>query len=352
MIFRCQNRYLQAGVLLACAAALAGVLWFIWEARREGFESAEFWSSIRHVDWRWMAATAALMLLAYYGRALRWAVMIEPLCPHPHVWSLFKATTVGFTAVVLLGRPGELVRPYLIAQSERVPFASQLAAWLIERVYDILMVVGLFGFALAYLGRKGDDAPRAARLAMQTGGWVAGLGAVLCLLVLFALHRWSGDLHTRLSDVLKAVGVSVPPSLEEKLLALSDGLHAIRRLSSVIRLLAWSVLEWAIIAAGYITFFRAFPETAGFSLAQTLVYVGFVAFGSILQIPGIGGGIQVVSTVVLVEFFGLRLESATGISILVWAVAMLLVVPIGLAFALHDGIRLAKLKNIATEIKP
>lgn len=352
MIFRCQNRYLQAGVLLACAAALAGVLWFIWEARREGFESAEFWSSIRHVDWRWMAATAALMLLAYYGRALRWAVMIEPLCPHPHVWSLFKATTVGFTAVVLLGRPGELVRPYLIAQSERVPFASQLAAWLIERVYDILMVVGLFGFALAYLGRKGDDAPRAARLAMQTGGWVAGLGAVLCLLVLFALHRWSGDLHTRLSDVLKAVGVSVPPSLEEKLLALSDGLHATRRLSSVIRLLAWSVLEWAIIAAGYITFFRAFPETAGFSLAQTLVYVGFVAFGSILQIPGIGGGIQVVSTVVLVEFFGLRLESATGISILVWAVAMLLVVPIGLAFALHDGIRLAKLKNIATEIKP
>jgi hypothetical protein len=214
------------------------------------------------------------------------------------------------------------------------------------------MVVGLFGFALAYLGRKGDDAPRAARLAMQTGGWVAGLGAVLCLLVLFALHRWSGDLHNRLSDVLKALGIPVPPSLEEKLLALSDGLNATRRLSSVLRLLAWSLLEWTVIAAGYYAFFRAFPETADFSLAQTLVYVGFVAFGSILQIPGIGGGIQVVSTVVLVEFFGVRLESATGISILVWAVAMLLVVPIGLAFALHDGLRLAKLKSIASEIKP
>lgn len=346
------SRFVHIGVLLACAAAVGSVSWFLWEARREGFESAEFWSSIKHVNWRWMFVTAVLMILAYYGRALRWAVMIEPLGRRPSPWNLFKATTIGFAAVVLLGRPGELVRPYLIAQSEKVPFASQLAAWLIERVYDILMVVGLFGFALAYVGRKGDDAPRAARLAMQTGGWVAGIGAVICLVVLFALHRWSGDLHSRLSEVLKALGFNVPPPLEEKLQALSDGLHATRRFSSVLRLFAWSILEWAVIAAGYVAFFKAFPETAGFSLAQTLVYLGFVAFGSIIQIPGIGGGIQVVSTVVLVEFFGVRLESATGISILVWAVAMLLVIPIGLAFALQDGIRLAKLRSITSEIKP
>jgi hypothetical protein len=107
-----------------------------------------------------------------------------------------------------------------------------------------------------------------------------------------------------------------------------------------------------VISAGYAAFFRAFPETAGLTLAQTLVYVGFVAFGSIIQIPGIGGGIQVVSTVVLVEFFGVSLASATGISILVWAVAMLLVVPIGLALALHGGLKLAKLKSIASEIEP
>jgi len=345
------RRFFHVGVLLAAAAALAAIAWFAWEARREGFESAEFWASIRHVNWQWIFVTGALMILAYYGRALRWAVMIEPLGCTPSSWNLFKATAIGFTAVVLLGRPGELVRPYLISQSERVPFASQLAAWLIERVYDILMVVGLFGFALVYVGRQGDDAPRAARLAMQTGGWVAGLGALICLAVLFALHRWSGDLQTRVSDLVRAAGWQVPAALEEKLQALADGLHATRRLSSVLRLFAWSVLEWAVIAAGYAAFFRAFPETAGFSLAQTLVFLGFVAFGSIIQIPGIGGGIQVVSTVVLVEFFGIRLETATGISILVWAVAMLLVVPIGLAFALHGGMRLAKLKSITSEIK-
>lgn len=351
MSFSKHRRFLHLGVLLAGLAAVAAISWFVWEARREGFDSAAFWASMRHADWRWLAVTAFLIILSYYGRALRWAVMIEPLCPHPSHWGLFKATAIGFTAVVLLGRPGELVRPYLVAQTEKVPFATQLAAWLIERVYDTLMVVGLFGFSLVYVGRKGADAPHAAQLAMQTGGWVAGIGAVLCLLVLFALHRWSDDLHTRLSDVMKAFGRAASPGLEEKLQALSDGLRATRTLSSVLRVLVWSLLEWGVISAAYVAFFRAFPDTATFTLAQTLVYVGFVAFGSIVQIPGIGGGIQVVSTVVLVEFFGVTLEGATSISILVWAVSMLLVVPIGLTLALHDGLRLAKLKSIASEIE-
>ena len=346
------RRFIHLSVLAAAAAAVAGLGWFIWEARREGFESAEFWASMRHADPRWLAVASALVFLSYYGRALRWAVMLEPLQPAPSIWRLFKATAIGFSAVVLLGRPGELVRPYLIAQSEKVPFASQLAAWLIERVYDILMVVGLFGFALAWVGSKGESAPRAARIAMQTGGWVAGFGAVLCLFVLFALHRWSSDLHNRISDLAQALGFSMPASMEEKLKALTDGLHSTRTVSSILRLLAWSVIEWAIISAAYVSFFRAFPQTADFTLGQTLVYLGFVAFGSIIQIPGIGGGIQVVSTVVLVEFFRVQLEIATGISILVWVIGMLLVVPLGLVLALHDGLRLAKLKSIATEIKP
>lgn len=351
MQFTKHRRFIHFGMLVAALASAAGVAWFVWEARQEGFESAEFWSTMGRADWRWMLLTAFLMILSYYGRAIRWAVMIEPLKAGPSHWNLFKATAIGFTAVVLLGRPGELVRPYLIAQTENLPFTSQLAAWFIERVYDILMVVGLFGFALAYVGST-SNIPRAARLALETGGWVAGIGAVICLMVLFGLHRFSGNIHNRLSEIIRACGVELQPSAELKLQALSDGLHATRTISSVLRLLAWSILEWAVISAGYAAFFRAFPETASLSLAQTLVYVGFVAFGSIIQIPGIGGGIQVVSTVVLVEFFGVSLASATGISILVWAVAMLLVVPIGLVLALHDGLRLAKLKTIASEIEP
>ena len=62
--------------------------------------------------------------------------------------NLLSATVIGFTAITLFGRPGEFVRPYLIARKEQVPVTSQFAAWVLERIFDLLMALLLFAFAL------------------------------------------------------------------------------------------------------------------------------------------------------------------------------------------------------------
>ena len=36
---------------------------------------------------------------------------------------------IGFSALALLGRAGEMVRPYIIAKKERLTFTSQVAVW-------------------------------------------------------------------------------------------------------------------------------------------------------------------------------------------------------------------------------
>ncbi len=115
------------------------------------FEWRAFASSFLHLDWRWIAVALLLSWATCYGRALRWAVMLRPLRPDPNVWGIFKATAIGFTAVVLLGRPGEFVRPYLIALKEKVPLSSQLAAWVLERLCDLLAVLLVFGFAVSQI---------------------------------------------------------------------------------------------------------------------------------------------------------------------------------------------------------
>ena len=72
--------------------------------------------------------------------------------------NLLSATMIGFTAITLFGRPGEFVRPYLIARKEQVPVTSQFAAWVLERIFDLLMALLLFAFALTrvqILGRAG-----------------------------------------------------------------------------------------------------------------------------------------------------------------------------------------------------
>src|SRR5258708_444969 len=70
-----------------------------------------------------------VVMLTYAGGALRWQVMLNPIKRDSSFRRILVATIIGFTAVVLFGRAGELVRPYLIATKERVPFTSQVAAW-------------------------------------------------------------------------------------------------------------------------------------------------------------------------------------------------------------------------------
>src|SRR5438105_6219041 len=128
---------------------MAAVLLAVLRFRGPAFEWAVFAAPFSRLDWRWLALATRLSYATYFGRALRWAVLLKPLRPRPGLWNLTKATIVGFTAVTLLGRPGEFVRPYLISVKEQVPLTSQLAAWVLERIFDLLFALAIFGYGLS-----------------------------------------------------------------------------------------------------------------------------------------------------------------------------------------------------------
>ena len=107
-------------------------------------------ASLERLNWGWLLLTIVLILASYYGRALRWAIFLKPLKPNPSIVNLLSATIIGYSAITLFGRPGEFVRPYLIAMKEGVPVASQIAAWVLERIFDLLMALLVFGFALSF----------------------------------------------------------------------------------------------------------------------------------------------------------------------------------------------------------
>ena len=87
-------------------------------------------------------------------------------------------------------------------------------------------------------------------------------------------------------------------------------------------------------------------------MVDVLVFVGFVALGSIIQIPGIGGGVQVAAIIVLTELFGLSIESATGMALLIWVLTFVSIVPFGVAFAFHEGLNWRKFRDLAQEVPP
>jgi ABC-type sulfate transport system permease component len=78
--------------------------------------------------------------------------------------------------------------------------------------------------------------------------------------------------------------------------------------------------------------------------------LGFVSFGSVVQIPGVGGGMQVVSVLVLTELFGVRFELASAFAVFLWAITFVAIVPLGLVVALKEGLNWHSLKRIGREV--
>ena len=80
--------------------------------------------------------------------------------------------------------------------------------------------------------------------------------------------------------------------------------------------LCYSALEWVLICLCYWCLAQSFAGIVNLGLVDVLILMGFVSFGAVVQIPGVGGGMQVVSVLVLTELFGIRLELATAFAML------------------------------------
>jgi uncharacterized protein (TIRG00374 family) len=344
-----QRRRFRLKVVAAVAAVIALIAFLVYRWQTGGFAWTEFRATFVHVRWGWLALSIPVILLTYAGRALRWSVMIRSLKPDPSFWGILDATCIGFTAIVFFGRAGELVRPYLIANREKVPFPSQLGAWLLERILDLLVVLLIFGAALAAISRSGVAVGPGMRWVMEAGGTIILLTGGGCILFILLFRYMSDAMHHRIMDALRFLPEAAHARVEKLLAGFIQGLGSTRSGGYVSRLVLYSLLEWFIIISCFVCMFRAFPATEHFSLTDVIVFVGVVSIGAAIQIPGVGGGMQVASILVLTEFFRLSLEVSTGIALVLWMVSFLVVVPVGLVLTFRQGLNLRKLTHISEE---
>jgi len=330
-----------AALVVLIVAALLAMRW-----RHGEFDWSLLASTLLAVRGRWLAAALLVGLATYYGRALRWSVLIRHLRPDASLWSLFSATAIGFTAIVLFGRPGELVRPYLIASKERLPFSSQLAAWFLERICDLLSTLLIFGFALAYVANTGIQVGPRLQWTLEAGGYFAGILGSVSLLVVLVLRQYSAPMRRRFVEALAVF----PSRLRGKAIELFDafilGIEATRTRLGLAGIIGYTVLEWALIVLSFVALVRAFPALDALAVPDVLILMGFVSFGSLVQIPGIGGGLQVVAIVVLTEIFHTSFETAAGIALMIWCVSFLVIVPFGLTLFVREGMTWRKIKEI------
>jgi glycosyltransferase 2 family protein len=337
-------------LLILGGGAVLLIAWLLYWVRGSTFQWQLFLNTLSHVNPAWLIVSIVLMLLTYWGRALRWEVMLRPLGSPLTVRKLTYDTAIGFTAVVLLGRAGEVVRPYLISVSAGLPFSTQVAAWMLERILDLLAVLLLFGFALTWIPTRGLPLGPALRWVLWTGGYLVAAIGIACLLFLVLFRNFSDAAHARLLGALTFLPENYYKRVERMLKAFSKGMESTRDSWSLVLLLLYTVLEWALIVASYYALFRSFPVSSAFKITDVVIILGFMAFGSVVQIPGIGGGVQVISILVFTEIYRIPLEAAAGLAVFIWIITFVVIVPVGLACAFHEGLSWRKLRELPKDV--
>jgi uncharacterized protein (TIRG00374 family) len=309
---------------------------------------ANLWKAVRRANPALLALSTVAIYACYAIRSLRWQVLQRNLGPS-RFWQIYAMTLAGFAGVLALGRPGEPIRVLLLARKEKMPVADLFGIYLVERILDTASTLVIAALALLLIKSGVESKETAGRFvpAFQAAGALLGVGVLGAIAFLVFLRvRGTALLEKRLAPWLGAHNWKA--RVAGVLMGFARGVQTIRTWGDLALAAVYSALHWVLVLFVYQWVIRAFGGgLADFRLGDAMLVMAFSLVGSIVQLPGIGGGSQLASILVLTKVFGIEPELATALAIVIWVITFAAVAVVGLPVLLHQGLSLAKLKEMA-----
>ena len=305
------------------------------------FDWATFWSNTQHVKWLYVAGAVAIIYFLYALRAVRWRIFLKPMCETTTA-RLIAPQFIGFAALALLGRAGEVVRPYLIAKKEDLTLTSQLGVWTVERIFD-MGSVALMYVVIVFIGDPlWKTLPNTHLQSEVRWSAIAFLAGIVVLTAAAVVLRRSGHaIAERFERRLAPRSPGLAHGVRTKIDAFTDGLQVISDGSSFVQLFALSMVMWALVGVSYWLVVQAYGgRLAELGAASIAVLMVAAMFGSLLQLPGVGGGSQLATIAVLNGIFGVGSEVAVSCGMLIWLSTFMSVIPMGLLLAHRERLSL------------
>ncbi|MFZ0394685.1 MAG: lysylphosphatidylglycerol synthase transmembrane domain-containing protein [Terracidiphilus sp.] len=344
--------------ILGAAVLLALLGFFLWARHRIHFSFSRFGAQLALADWKRIAIALGCIYAAYVFRAWRWAALMRHNKRVP-AFSLVGTQVIGFTAVALIGRVADLVRPYLVARKTRTEVSSQIAVYIVERLSDFGSIALIFSVAILQLPQAEVVAAinhsrwlefLNSHHAQATAAFLFRYGALI-VTVLGALFvagiRMGGERIARIFETVFAiVSRNIARAAGNKIRSFHAGLDTIRSFADFSVLVVLSLSMWALIAAAYYESMRAFtasPHLAATTPSMAVLLLAASGAASVFQLPILGWFSQIgIVAAAISGFFGVAPEAATACAATILVVTFLGVVPIGLAWAQLDQVNLRR----------
>ena len=266
---------------------------------------AELGSALAGANPIWMLGILVVLVFTMYLKAYRWRLFFpEPERVSMH--GLLSSLYIGYMVNTILPlRAGEIVRAFLVGESERVSKSTALATVLVEKVLD-LGTVALFLFALRFFVVLPDWADTAAILS-GIGIAVAIVGLAVVLLARGLALRLIGGLEARV-PILQRL------ALTELVASFLDGLAFVRNPRTLALVILWSFLLW--LGSGLGIYFGLLAANIGVGLAVGLLVMAVTNLG--MAVPSAPGYVGVFHSAVVVSLtpFGVDPSQALASAII------------------------------------
>ncbi len=317
-----------------------------------------FWFFGRNLDWRevsenlrranavYLIAAFLITCLGYYLRAWRWKTLLEPIT-ETSIKELFAATTIGFTAILIAGRAGELIRPmWLSMRDNRVRPSAALMTLGVERIFDLAALICFFAVNLLFF-----DAPagREKQFAyIKTLGNLMLVGVAIGFIGLYVYQKnserfisWFEAKTERrfIPNKIRTVFISL-------LKQLAASLKILRNWREIALVVFWTILLWFSIAVPTWLVILAFdlPVNVGFSGSLFVMFTA--ALGSVVPTPGGAAGAFHAATAGGLIFLNVDQNDAAAVAFAMHLIYFVPAVVFGIYYFFHGDISVARFKNL------
>lgn len=313
------------------------------------FSGATLWSAIRNVNYFYLFLALITIYACYAVRALRWRTFQAHVGP-ASFWNIFAMNLAGFSALFLLGRVAEPVRPVLISRKDKIPLADTFGIYALERILDACATAALAAIGLLVFEASGHLEAQGAGAAFEKGARTAGMAfsifaiVAICALVYLRVHG-SSVLERRMESWL--VSHTWRAGFARIVLGFSRGVQTVRTWGDLASAVILSFIHWLLVCVCYYLVIKGFTgKLSTLTFSDAILVLVFTLVGSAVQLPGVGGGSQALSIVAFTRLYGVPQEPAVAAAIVLWLITFASCSLAGVPLLLKEGLSLADIRRL------
>ncbi|SKC11089.1 hypothetical protein SAMN05660477_03088 [Soonwooa buanensis] len=267
-----KNNPIKTAITIAVSLAFAG--FFLWLALK-GLDFEVIKASLSKANYLWVAFAACFGLGAYWFRAVRWNLLLEPMghsiSNSNSLWSI----SFGYLMNLTIPRSGEVARATALYGVEKVPVDQSFGTIILERVVDLVCMLAFLGLTLIFKYDAILSFYKQSGVNINPNKIALIFGALaVCGIVFFAIRK-------------RLANVPVLGKIVGFIDGILDGLMSIFRMKQKAKFILYTVLIWiCYYFAAYLVCF-SLPETSDFGFADGFFILVVGTLGMI--IPASGG---------------------------------------------------------------